>query len=54
VSTSIVSVMACGTLRGALAGSPCRSSRCRNGAGDRKAGRRVRSRIATKDRGEQF
>lgn len=30
--------MACGTLRGALAGSPCRSSR--NGAGDGKTGRR--------------
>lgn len=37
VSTSIVSVMACGTLRGALAKSPCRSSRYRNGAGDGKS-----------------
>lgn len=37
VSTSIVSVMACGTLRGALAKSPCRSNRYRNGAGDGKS-----------------
>lgn len=45
--------MACGTLRGALAGSPCRSSRCRNGAGRREKAPDAcpRSRIATKDRG---